>query len=303
MASRQCGLVSIWQAERFGVSARTLQRRAQTGGWERLQTGVYALPGVAAGYRRDAMAAVLRANGRTHDENDAAAGALVARRSAARVLGLTQTRPYPLQMVTADVRKLPRLRKTRPQFSGSLLPVDRSLVDGVPVTSTERTLCDLAWDVGEPELIEMTATAIQRRLAVPAGILARAEAFGRLPGIGRLRGALAQLEAQGRTDSALERRIRDYLVEVGLPPFPGLYPLTVDGRLVAWLDIAYPQHKVVVEVDGYCWHSLPSDMRNDHVRENWLKAYGWVPLRIGMHEFDQSRDRFLTQLQMVLASR
>ena len=91
---------------------------------------------------------------------------------------------------------------------------------------------------------------------------------------------------EGRTDSVLERRARGLLKRHGLHPAPGVYPLVVKGRLVAMLDIAFPDHRVAIEVDGFAHHATPAQLRADHARQNRIVAAGWTVLRTGKQELD-----------------
>ena len=38
------------------------------------------------------------------------------------------------------------------------------------------------------------------------------------------------------------------------------------SRVIAHLDIAFPNQLVYLEADGFGWHALPSQLRDDHVR-------------------------------------
>lgn len=47
------------------------------------------------------------------------------------------------------------------------------------------------------------------------------------------------------------------------------------------LDLAFPEHKIAIEVDGFRHHGkYLSDFRRDRVRQNLLVAHGWKVLRV-----------------------
>lgn len=70
-----------------------------------------------------------------------------------------------------------------------------------------------------------------------------------------------------------------------LVPHPGVYPLEVEGVVIARLDMAYPSELVFVESDGFGFHSLPSQLRRDHVRANEIVARTeWKGVRVGKRE-------------------
>lgn len=45
------------------------------------------------------------------------------------------------------------------------------------------------------------------------------------------------------------------------------------------LDLAIPEARLFVEIDGHEWHSSNSAMGSDHERQNQLVAAGWTPHR------------------------
>jgi very-short-patch-repair endonuclease len=48
----------------------------------------------------------------------------------------------------------------------------------------------------------------------------------------------------------------------------------VDGRFVARVDFAWPEHKLALEYDGL-WHAEPGQFAKDRRRLNRLQAAGW----------------------------
>lgn len=296
-AAHQHGLVTVTQADRLGISRWSLARHGRERGWERLHTGVYALPGSAWSYERSVMAAVLAVG----------PPAFAASRAAAHLWGLTRTRPTPVPVVVPYRRTPRRTDGIRVHRSRTLSRGDVGNARQVPVTRPARTLRDFAADAGVDELREAVALAVQRRLLLLPEVLAALERSRRAKGAARLRRVVDELAAEsgtsGRTDSYAERLGRRVLTGGGLNPYPGVFPLTVDGRVVAYLDIAFPQQRVFVEVDGYWWHSRPDALRTDHVRLNEIVACDWMPLRTGVRELTERPERFLRQARRVLAAR
>jgi very-short-patch-repair endonuclease len=45
------------------------------------------------------------------------------------------------------------------------------------------------------------------------------------------------------------------------------------------LDFAYPERKIVIEIDGYESHTTWDGFEDDRVRQNALVAAGWIVLR------------------------
>ena len=57
------------------------------------------------------------------------------------------------------------------------------------------------------------------------------------------------------------------------------YEIRTD-RLVARVDLAYPEARLAIEVDGYRHHSGRRAFDRDRERDNELKALGWQVIRI-----------------------
>ena len=55
----------------------------------------------------------------------------------------------------------------------------------------------------------------------------------------------------------------------------------MDGTiLVGFVDMAYPEHKVAIELDGFRFHDRPDGFDRERARGNTLEAIGWRVLRI-----------------------
>lgn len=233
--------------------------------------------------------------------------AFAASRAAARLWGLTDTRPTPVPVVVPYRRAPGRPSGIRVIRSKSLRRGDGGNANDVPVTGPARTLVDFAAEAGAAELREAVALAVQRRLLLLPDVLATLDRCGRMRGASRLRRAVRELAAEsgmgGRTDSYAERLGRRVLSSGGLHPHPGVFPLVADGHVIAYLDIAFPEQRVFVEIDGYWWHSRPGALQRDHVRLNEIVACDWTPLRTGVKELREHPERFLRQARRVLAAR
>ena len=144
---------------------------------------------------------------------------------------------------------------------------------GLPVTTVERTLLDLAAVVSPAKLRRTLAEADYRRLLdVPAveALLSR----GR-PGAAALRAALAEhMPHLARTRSELEQRFL-LLCRTGGIPLPEVNVL-VEGFLV---DALWREPRVAVELDGHTAHATPAAIERDRRRDLALRAAGFVVLR------------------------
>ena len=290
LAQRQYGLVAREQAAACGVPVSTIDKRAAREGWERPQPGVLALPGSVNSWDRRVMAAVLGAG----------PAALATRWTAAYLYGLIPTPEVPLTLVVPHGQRAPLLRGARVHRSRTLLEEDRRDIRGIPVVSPPRLLMDLARDTPITRLRAAAIDACQKRLTTPLELLQAAERLRGLRGGGPLTlVAVALLE--GKVDSALEWQTRLLLSRPGLPaPAPEPWPVEANGRVVARIDIAWPEWRVGVECDGYRYHSERRQLEQDSARQNALAAAGWRILRLTWAQLDRDPGAVLGQVRALL---
>lgn len=62
------------------------------------------------------------------------------------------------------------------------------------------------------------------------------------------------------------------------------------------LDFAYPQLRLVIEVDGWAAHFLPEQQRRDHQRGNYLNRAGWTVLHYDWWEITYEADRVAREI-------
>lgn len=138
LGSTQWGVVTTAQARAAGVSNVQLARLANDGTLSRVRHGVYALPSASTGPLQDLRAAWLAASGPdTPDER----GVVVSGVSAAAVHELGDLVPSRHEFSSTK-----RRQSSQPdvQFRRARLSRDEvTVVDGLPVTTVERTVTDL----------------------------------------------------------------------------------------------------------------------------------------------------------------
>ena len=69
------------------------------------------------------------------------------------------------------------------------------------------------------------------------------------------------------------------LNRAGLAGWAANYPVWHDGELVAVVDVAFPQLRVAIEIDGMAYHVDVDRFQGDRHRQNALIALGWTVLR------------------------
>jgi Protein of unknown function (DUF559) len=178
--------------------------------------------------------------------------------------------------LTVPVRSKARNREDRRLHRGVLHTDEIERRWGIPVTTPARTWRDLA-TVLEPAALLAVTDQLLDVLCRPADL---ERALSRAPsgrGAARCRRVLAV--ADPRVDSPMESVIRWLLHDAGLPR-PTLQYRALDdrGRHIGFGDMAWPEHKVLVEFDGDVHRErrvFVADLR----RHNRLVLEGWIVLR------------------------
>ena len=101
----------------------------------------------------------------------------------------------------------------------------------------------------------------------------------RLPPAERLPGEVLDNRPATPTDSDLETVYWQCLVDHGVPLPVRQHEVRIGGRLVAVLDLAWPDERLFAELDGWASHGSRSAFGRDRRRQNAVVVDGWVPLR------------------------
>lgn len=238
IASLQHGVLTRAQLLEAGLTSDMVDGRVRSGRLCPLQRGVYlngALVGPLEPERAREMAAVLACG----------PGALVSHESAAFLWALLHPHrgrvPVHVTIPGADRGRRPGIRPHRVTV---LPPEDRTVVDGVPVTTPARTIVDLAARVRPRVLEQVTAAAMRRDLADQedvADVLARKSGARGAPLLRRL---MATRRGPAFTRSEAEERFLTLIRGAGLPdPETNVH---VGGSEV---DFLWRAERVIVEVD------------------------------------------------------
>ena len=176
-------------------------------------------------------------------------------------------------------------------------PSDRVDVAGIPTTSVERTLIGLAATETEERLEVALEDALRRRLTDRVTIAGR---LNRLPmnqaGRARLVHILGEGSGLAAADSALEVKVIRLLREEGYPRPLRQKVLDDRGRFVGRVDLAFPERRLILEVDGFRFHSGRTSWERDRERRNALTALGWIVLHVTARMLDEQRRDFLRDL-------
>ena len=287
------GVVTRSEALAIGVPSTTLKRMVRQGILTRVGNGVYSLPGVDNDHLLTLHAACRKL------------GAVVSHESAALIHGLDKPRS-----VKPSV-SVPRRRTY--VFEGVMVHQLTDLTDehiedvkGLPTTTPERTVVDLAAIISERHLERIVDHGLASG-ALHAGRLS--DVFGTIgrqgkPGTAKMRKIL-ESRKPGYTapESELERRLLKLFSDYGLPePIPQFrapWLSPTRGRV----DFAYPDSKLVIEGDSRRWHTMLNSFEIDRLRDNAAQLAGWRILRFTWDEINESPARVADTVNKALKMR
>jgi hypothetical protein len=254
IASRQKGLATRKQLLAAGISARTIERRLESGLLIPEYNGVYRVGHRAPNLETSYLAAVLACGER----------AVLSGRAAGHLLGLLKGGAPPPEVTAPTGRRVKGLRTHR---SRDLDARDRTVHRGIPVTTVPRTLIDLAATLPLQALSRACHEAGVRYRTTPAEVAAVLARHPNAPGAAKLRAILNGGEAV--TVSRLEARFLELLRANDLP-----VPITnrpAGGRRV---DCRWPGERLTVELDSYRYHGSRYAWEQDRRREREAYARG-----------------------------
>jgi hypothetical protein len=196
LAAEQHGLLSRSQAAAMRLDRSAINRRLASGAWKRVHPSVYSVNGAPSSEAQDVKAVELWAG------SDSA----ISHRSALRLWGFPSQADF-IEVSSMHRRSAPE--GARHHYTRSLSAKHRTVLNGIVVTTPERTLVDLAALLQSlpAELHSLIDAFFLRELVTPAGLdsfLKSAEAR-RIPGCHVLRLALRQRRRRApRTMNELE---------------------------------------------------------------------------------------------------
>lgn len=266
LAARQRGVLSHAQAERAGLSRFAISRKVAAGAWDVVFPGVYRVAGAPDAWPQRLMAATLWGQ-----------PAAVSHQAAAALLGLEGFPRGGIEISTlANRTRIPALIVCH--RVGSLPPAHLVTRLGIPVTSADRLLLDLAPVLPEPRLDRALDEVLRLGLASRLRI-AWTAGHSRAPGRCKLQRLLDQrMAGYAPPDSELEALFFRLLVEWGLPLPVRHYVIRVPG-FTGEVDYAWPDPGVGLELDGFLWHNSKHSWQRDRTKRNILTLGGWSVLQ------------------------
>jgi hypothetical protein len=160
---------------------------------------------------------------------------------------------------------------------------DRTVHEGIPVTTVARTLVDLAEVVRQQELERAVEQAERLRLFDLRKVENVCERSRGRRGLRPLRRLLSDAVGEPPvTRSELERRFLDLCRDAGFPE-PALN-VSIAGFVV---DFLWPSKRLVIELDGHAFHSTRAAFERDRVRDAKLQLAGCRVMRVTYRRLDR----------------
>lgn len=263
LSASQRHVFSRDQALAAGLTRSGVWRRVRGGCYVPLGPQTYHLAGAEPPWRGLLLAGML----------DLGSAAVVTGRSAAALHGLEGFAEGPVELlVPRELRKRRALGTVT--STSSLDLIDRSIVDGLAVTSATRTIIELAGVVRARELANAIDSAQRLGLTEPGFLRRRLDDLGRAgrPGAGAIQLALEMAGVQ----SWLERAFLRVIDGVGLPRPKVQRIYRADGVHIARVDFDFEPTPVIVEVGGRRGYMSAGERQRQERRRNQLQLLGKV---------------------------
>lgn len=253
-----------------GLSDRQISGRIALGLWQRVHEDAFIVAGAPLTWRGSLLAACWAGGFR----------AAASHRSAAALWDLPGGRRTFVEITC------PRWRRAKHDGlvvheTKALEGIDLTEVEGIPVTTPERTLFDLG-AVCHESVVEMALDKAENR-----GLVARESVQATLDrlskqgrnGAGTLRRLLAVHDPNRRApESEMETALIQCLRRNGWPEPVPQYEIRQGGAFVARVDAAYPEWRIAIEYQSDEHHSGRRASDRDNDRRLRIIAAGWFPV-------------------------
>jgi Transcriptional regulator, AbiEi antitoxin len=283
IADRQHGNITLEQLIGLGLNRSQISYRVKLGRLHRVHRGVYSVGRPPRTAFERASAAVLACG----------PGAALSHHSALALWDLTPRWPWSLS-VTALCDRRPAGIKVH--GSRHLLGRDFRRHNGIRVTSPARTFLDCAPSLSQKALTRAVNEARRRLKLRPADLDDVIRRFPRCPGARRLR---EFVDAKGGpTRSGWEDDFPGFCRHFGLPE-----PVMA-ANVYGWeVDALFPDEKVIVELDGWEFHSSRESFETDRERDASTLAAGCVTVRLTWERMHARAAHEAARLHTILEQR
>jgi hypothetical protein len=272
-----------------GLSKRQIEGRIELGLWRRVYDDVYKMAGAPLTWEGALLAACWAGGFR----------AAASHRSAAALWKLAGGRRTFVEVTCPRWRRAQHeglvVHETTALDGGDLL-----MIEGIPVTTPERTLLDLG-AVCHESVVEMALDKAENR-----GLVSRASVQSTLDrlakrgrrGAGTLRRLLARHDPWRRPpESEMETQLIRCLRRNGWPEPVTQYVIRKAGAFVARVDATYPQWRISIEYQSDAYHSGARASERDNARRLRIIEARWFPVEATLPDVRNGGVLFSNALQ------
>jgi very-short-patch-repair endonuclease len=181
---------------------------------------------------------------------------------------------------------------------------DFTLKGVIPITTPLRTVIDLAGVLSKDALEETLDDALVRGLVSIDKVdrwLKKLPAP--LPGIGQFK-EVVDARRDGRIpESVMETRLFRELRKRGVERPQCQHIIFVEGKFVKRVDFAYPQERIVVEMDSRGFHQRQREFDRDRATSSRLGVAGWLVLPFTWKQLREDPDFVCESIRDALRAR
>lgn len=293
LAAPRHGVFLRRQARAAGVSSSSLDRRVRSGWVKKRHRGVLEVPALRDGRTDEALATL------------SVPDSHLSLRTAARSHRFALPSPRSIEIVTS-FRGASESPFAVVHRSRNLPDQDITVLDGLSCTTPARTLCDLAAVLRPQRLLHLVETQIVARNPTADELVTCFEAWsGRgVTGSVAMRAVLdAVIDDEPVPGSQLELLAMERMIEYRvLGARRQFQPPWYDG-IRGIVDFAWPEARVILEVDGRRFHTVSQSQDDDEQRDLIAVENGWIVIRVGWRTLEHRPTQFMRRLDAILTSR
>lgn len=186
-------------------------------------------------------------------------------------------------------------------YRTAAIDLDRDVVerpDGILVTSRARTTLDLARWLGDLDLLSVIEQAMHDGSHTVEEMRAVAVDWRspRRRWLERYLSALRRVLPGRPAESHDEVRLGAALAAAGLTGLERQYLVDLPGYGIARFDLAVPDRRWAIEVDGFPTHRETAGRRQDRRRDRAAQRAGWTVTRLGPEQLGEALDATVAAL-------
>ena len=220
--------------------------------------------------------------------------AVLSHRTAGALWGLIGFR-NPIELTTA--RQIKKRSSFIARRSRTLSDEDRTVRNGLPLTTVSRTLLDLASVLDAEQLRNAWEEADRLRLLVLSDILDQCNRNPGRRGVVVLRRWAVEATAPSPGKTELERLVTKVCDDHGLPrPATNV---TVAGYEA---DNLWPEPRVIVEADSFQFHRSRAAFERDRRRDIQHRLAGYTVVRLTHRRLTEEPEAVAEELRLLLAA-